>query len=139
MCGVDLRREARGSDRERRLTALQFRARHLTRGGAPEVMLSVLIAALMLVPCVVAIAVLAGRQWWPVDDFAVIDLRVRDAWSLHPPLTGLYSRPGWNHPGPLMFWLMSPVSLLSHAAPWGTRIGGALLQGIALGWLGWLS
>jgi hypothetical protein len=104
-----------------------------------QMVVGLLLTFLMLTPCVVAIASLAGRSWWPVDDFAIIDLRVRDVWSLRTPLTGLYSRPGWNHPGPLMFWLMSLVSLPSHAAPWATRIGGALLQGVALGWLAWLA
>jgi hypothetical protein len=98
-----------------------------------------LLAALMLLPCVTVVACLAGRPWWPVLDLAIIDLRVRDVWSLHPPLTGQYSRTPWNHPGPLMFWLMALVSGPARGAPWATRIGGAVLQGAALAWLAWLS
>jgi hypothetical protein len=70
---------------------------------------------------------------------ASIDLRVRDVWSLHPPLIGLYSRTPWNHPGPLMFWLMSLISGPAGGAPWATRIGGAVLQGVALALLAWLA
>lgn len=93
----------------------------------------------MLLPAVVAIAVLAGRPWKPVDDFAIIDLLVRDVWSAHIPLTGLFSRPGWNHPGPAMFWLMAPLSAVTGNAPWATRIGGPILQAVALGWLAWVT
>lgn len=91
---------------------------------------------LMVAPAVAAVVCLAGRHWWPTDDFAVIDLRVRDVFTSQTPLTGLYSRPGWSHPGPLMFWGMAPLSWLSGGAPWATRIGGAVLQAIALVWLG---
>lgn len=90
---------------------------------------------LMVAPAVAAIASLAGCQWYPTDDFAVIDLRLRDVFTTHTPLTGLYSRRDWNHPGPLMFWGMAPLSWVSGQATWATRIGGAL-QGVALVWLG---
>jgi hypothetical protein len=104
-----------------------------------NVVVGVLLGALMLLPCAVTVASFAGRPWWPLDDLASIDLRVRNVWSLHPPLTGLYSRPGWNHPGPLMFWLMSLISGPAGGAAWATRIGGAVLQGVALVWLAWLA
>lgn len=38
-------------------------------------------------------------------DIALIELRVREVLSAHPPWTGAYSRYGWDHPGPLFFWL----------------------------------
>jgi hypothetical protein len=104
-----------------------------------RLVVGLLLTVLMLAPCVAAIASLAGRSWWPVGDFGAIDVLVRDVWSAHPPLTGLFSRPGWNHPGPLMFWFMSLVSVPAGGAPWATRIGGAALQGVALGWLAWLA
>jgi hypothetical protein len=104
-----------------------------------NVVVGVLLGALMLLPCVVTVALLAGRPWWPVDDMAAIDLQVRDVWSLHPPLTGLYSHTEFNHPGPLMFWLMSLISVPAGGAAWATRIGGAVLQGCALAWLAWLA
>lgn len=92
----------------------------------------VVVTILVVAPAIAAVIALAGRRWYPTDDFAIIDLRVRDVFTSQSPLTGLYSRPGWNHPGPLMFWGMAPLSWLSGQAPWATRIGGALLQGIAL-------
>ncbi|MEP6623990.1 MAG: hypothetical protein ABJC79_06090, partial [Acidimicrobiia bacterium] len=56
--------------------------------------------------------------------------------TVNSPLTGLYSRPGWNHPGPIMFWAMAPLSWATGHAPWATRIGGAVMQAVALAWLG---
>ena len=50
------------------------------------------LAIAMVAPPLIAIVVMAGRTWHPVDDFAIIDLRVRDVWSAHPSLTGLFSR-----------------------------------------------
>src|SRR3954451_559346 len=97
---------------------------------------NVVVTLLMAAPALAAIIALAGRHWWPTDDFAVIDLRVRDVFTANSSLTGLYSRPGWNHPGPIMFWAMAPLSWATGHATWATRIGGAVLQLMALVWLG---
>jgi hypothetical protein len=94
---------------------------------------------LMLLPPVVALVCLVGRPWHPTDDLAIVDLRVRDVLSWHTPLTGLYSRPGWNHPGPLMFWMIRAVSVVAGGAPWGTRVGVTVFQVVALGWLAWIT
>ena len=97
--------------------------------------LALVVIGLMVAPAVAAFVSLAGRAWWPTDDFAIIDLRVRDVFTMNTPSTGLYSRPGWNHPGPLMFWGIAPLSWLSGDATWATRVGGAILQALALsGW-----
>lgn len=101
----------------------------------PSPWLRLAVAVLMVMPAIVAIIVIAGHPWHPVDDLAIIDLRVRDVWSVHAPLTGLFSRPGWNHPGPAMFWLIGILSRVSGAAPWATRVGGPVLAAIAFGWL----
>jgi len=96
--------------------------------------LRLFVAIGIVAPALVAIACLVGRRWHPTDDLAIIDLRSRDVWTTHTPLTGLYSRPGWNHPGPLMFWMIGGVA---GQAPWATRIAGPIIQGVALGWLAW--
>ncbi len=71
----------------------------------------------------------AGRAalelvWRPSGDWAVLTLRVEDV-GRHTPLVGPYSRFGWNHPGPLMYWLLAfpyhlfgdkPEALLAAAA-----------------------
>jgi len=71
----------------------------------------------------------AGRSaldlvWRPSGDWAVLNLRVEDV-GRHTPLVGPYSRFGWNHPGPLLYWLLAvpyhlfgdkPEALLTAAA-----------------------
>ncbi|MBN2623992.1 MAG: hypothetical protein JXA83_11510 [Acidimicrobiales bacterium] len=91
-------------------------------------------------PFVVAIATRAGRDYVPVGDIAVMDLRVRDVWSSDVPLVGAYSRFGWNHPGPAGFYLLAPVSTVSGQPAWATLVGHALLQATvvaAIGWVAW--
>lgn len=97
------------------------------------------LAIAMVAPPVIVIAMKAGRTFHPVDDIAIIDLRVRDVWSAHPSLTGLFSRPGWNHPGPALFWLIALVSGPFGEPAWATRVGGALIDAVAMGWLAWIT
>ena len=97
------------------------------------------IAVLLLAPTIVVLITLVGRPWHPTTDLAIIDLRVRDVWSWNTPLTGLYSRSGWDHPGPLLFWMLGATSLLGGHAAWATHVGGTIVQAIALGWLVWVA
>ena len=79
-----------------------------------------------------------GRTYFPVNDRASIDLMVRDVFSTHPPLVGAYSR-GFNHPGPLLFWVLAPLTALAGGAAWATLIGSALLQGVGIVAVAWIS
>lgn len=40
-------------------------------------------------------------------DMAIIEMRVRDVLSAHPPVAGAYSRYGWAHPGPAQFYVFA--------------------------------
>ncbi|MFP5487294.1 MAG: hypothetical protein ACLGHQ_03180 [Acidimicrobiia bacterium] len=73
---------------------------------------------------IVLTAALMAPSLWDVlasaaqtaGDIALIELRIRDVLSAHPPLTGAYSRYGWDHPGPAFFWLAAlPYRLLGGA------------------------
>jgi len=66
------------------------------------------VVAIVILPAFVAAASLVGRQWLPSGDHAVIARRVADVGGQHTPLVGVYSRFGWDHPGPLMFWALAP-------------------------------
>src|SRR4051794_17754747 len=99
--------------------------------------LGIALAIAMVAPPVVAVMVMAGRTWHPVDDFALVDLHVRDVFTTHMSLTGLFSRPGWNHPGPALFWLIGLVSGPLGQPAWATGVGGALIGAAAMGWLAW--
>ena len=92
--------------------------------------------AVAVAPMVALLVTRAGRHYLPVQDFAVIDLRVRDVFSRDTPLVGPYSRYGWDHPGPMVFWLVAPFARLFGAPAWATQVGFGLLQAGAAVWLG---
>lgn len=100
---------------------------------------AVALTAVALVPVLVTVVTRWGRRYVPVGDIAIIDLRVRDVWSSAIPLVGPYSRLGWNHPGPAMFWLLAPLSFVTGRPAWATLVGGALLQGVAIVAIAWLA
>jgi hypothetical protein len=68
-----------------------------------------LVAAVVAVPIVAAGVVAHGRPDVLASDMALINLRIGDVFGPDTPLLGPFSRFDWNHPGPLMFWLLAPV------------------------------
>ena len=93
---------------------------------------------LALLPVLAVIAFRVGHHVVLLGDEASVDLRVRDVFTSNTPLVGAYSR-GFNHPGPLLYWLLAPLSVLTGGAAWATVVGGAVLQGIAIAASGWLA
>jgi hypothetical protein len=84
-----------------------------------------------VLPLLVAIPlVLVDGMTAPNGDDALIELRVRDVWGIDSPLTGSYGRFGWNHPGPLLFYVLSVPYRLVGARFAGLQVG-TLLLGIA--------
>ncbi|CAB5019540.1 MAG: hypothetical protein F2894_06085 [Actinobacteria bacterium] len=83
-----------------------------------------------IAPLVAALINACVSDWAPYGDFAIINMRIRDVWSSSTPLTGLYSRPGWNHAGPMMFWVLSPFSALSGGSARWVLIGGVVIAGV---------
>jgi hypothetical protein len=120
-------------------------------------------AALRWAPLVVALPGLAAaasvlvQGWVPTTDQAVEVLRVADVGTAHTPLTGPWSRFGWDHPGPLLFWVTAPgyrafgptglaatVALVHAASAAGAvvaarRIGGAVLAALVAAVVGVMS
>ena len=86
----------------------------------------------------------AGRAalhlvWRPSGDWALITLRVEDVLR-STPLTGPYSRFGWNHPGPLLYWLLAAPYHLLGDRPESVLAAAATLNAIAvlaIGWVAW--
>lgn len=64
-----------------------------------------------------AVASLWGEHWTPSSDLALLDLRIRDIGGPNTPLLGPFSRFGWSHPGPMLFWCLSPVVWLLGGGP----------------------
>jgi len=55
-------------------------------------------------------------DWHPSGDWALLAMRIEDVGHATP-LLGPYSRFGWNHPGPLLFWVLAvPYHLLGWSA-----------------------
>jgi len=55
-------------------------------------------------------------DWHPSGDWALLAMRIEDVGHATP-LLGPYSRFGWNHPGPLLYWVLAvPYHLLGWSA-----------------------
>jgi hypothetical protein len=65
-------------------------------------------AVLVAVPFAVAALSAIGAHWNPAGDQALEVMRIRDVATGHTPLLGPWSRFGWAHPGPALFWIMTP-------------------------------
>lgn len=100
--------------------------------------------AVLAVPFVIAAAVLATRDWNPVLDLAMTELRVRDVGGRHTPLIGLPGRIGvfpdqGSHPGPLSFYLLAPVYRVAGSGAWGLLAATVVLALVAVGVALWLA
>jgi hypothetical protein len=98
--------------------------------------------ALLVAPLIVA--AFRHRDWVPVLDLAMTELRVRDVWSAHPPLIGLPGRIGslaeqGSHPGPLSFWAMWPAYRLFGASSSSLQVAAVLMQTLAIGVVLWVA
>lgn len=63
--------------------------------------------ALCALPLVTGLVVVAGRDWVPIGDEALILQRVRGVGTGESPVLGVYSVRGWAHPGPALFYLLA--------------------------------
>ncbi len=91
-----------------------------------------LAAVVVLVPVVLSALDGASRDWWPAGDWAVLELNTRDVGSSITPLIGPYSRFGWNHPGPLLFWVLAVPYRVLGASSTALFVGTALVNGAAV-------
>lgn len=106
-----------------------------------------LIAAVVLVPVVVAVVRHAAGGWVPDGDDAWVARRTMQVVSTSPPLVGQEStasdeptESGLNHPGPISYYIMavpyavsgwSPIGLIIGA---GLIVGGSMVLAVAMGW-----
>jgi len=85
----------------------------------------------MALPAFRALWAALGTAYYPVGDWALIERGTRVVGTAHTPLVGAYSRFGWDHPGPWLFWVLS-VPYRLFGASHGLLAGAALLNA---GWL----
>lgn len=73
--------------------------------------------ALTLVPLLVTAVHMLRSDLHLIGDLATTELLTRDV-GVHTPSIGPYSRDGWHHPGPALFYALAlPYRLLGGTAP----------------------
>ena len=65
-----------------------------------------LVAAIVLLPFVAFFVWALVTTIHSGGDVALTEISVRDVGGAHTPLFGVYSRYGWHHPGPLLFYVL---------------------------------
>src|SRR3954453_17931546 len=68
-------------------------------------------------------------------DRALMELRIRDV-GFHPVTIGLYSRDGWAHPGPFVYYLLAGPSRLLRSRLNALMVGSLLLNAAAVATMG---
>ena len=91
---------------------------------------AVLVALVPYLIVVVATLAKVNRPWLSNGDYALIEMSTRSA--LHgDALLGPYSRFGWNHPGPAVFYWFAPFYRLFGQTPESLGVATAVLNTIA--------
>ena len=102
----------------------------LSKPRRSRLWLTVLVLVLVLAPVVAVCVSVIGRHWHAGGDQALEMLRVEDVGTSHTPLLGAWSRWGWAHPGPALFWALSPFYRVFGET--GVPIGMGVLNGAAI-------
>lgn len=89
-------------------------------------------AAIGLVLFVALVVRVLTWDWQAVGDFGTIRLRTLDVGGSHTPLVGAYSRWGWNHPGPMLFYLLAGPLRLTGGDGHGLLLGALLINTAAI-------
>ncbi|MGH9097483.1 MAG: hypothetical protein ACRDWB_08665, partial [Acidimicrobiales bacterium] len=92
---------------------------------------SAVITSLAVVVGLVKLVTTFGSPYYHYGDQAVLASRVGDAMRFHIEV-GPYSRFGWSHPGPALFYLQAPVYSLSNTNPRSLFLGSLLINGLCL-------
>lgn len=100
----------------------------------------------VLLPIVLLVAVsiaVVGRVWTSTGDWAIAEVVTGDVFSAQPPLLGAYSRFGWNHPGPVLWWMLAPLYEASGRQGWSLLVGvglwNACFVAVAMGFARYVS
>ncbi|HWE70709.1 MAG TPA: hypothetical protein VG205_10115 [Acidimicrobiales bacterium] len=99
--------------------------------SAPFWPLSLVVTSLAVGVGLVKLIADFGRPYYHYGDQAVLASRVGDAMRFHVEL-GPYSRFGWSHPGPALFYLQAPVYSLSNTNSRSLFVGSLLINGICI-------
>jgi hypothetical protein len=89
------------------------------------------VSVLPLVVSAIALAVKVGSDYAAGSDIGLTELRTLDV-GRHPVLLGPYSRDGWNHPGPALFYALALPYRLAGSHSIGLAIGALLINALAI-------
>jgi hypothetical protein len=106
-------------------------ASHRRRSSWTAWPLSIVVPSLAFVVGLVKVVTTYGRPYYHYGDQAILALRVGDAMRFHAEV-GPYSRFGWSHPGPALFYLLAPVYSLSGNNPRSLLAGSLLINGVCI-------
>jgi hypothetical protein len=88
------------------------------------------LAVLPLLVSAVALA-FVGSEFRPIGDYALTEMHVRDI-GRHEVLVGLFSRAGWAHPGPMLFYVTAPFYWLTGGSSIGMNLEALGVNGLAV-------
>ncbi len=109
--------------------------RAVTRAPAGRFVALAVGVAVAIPLLILAVRIIAGH-WISFSDWSAIELRVRDVGTGRTPLVGPYSRYGWNHPGPLLYYALAlPYRLLGSEGT-GLLFGALLINAAACALIG---
>src|SRR5947207_1846128 len=89
------------------------------------------VTLLPFVVAAVALVVRVGSDYTAGSDIGLTELRTFDV-GRHPVLLGPYSRDGWNHPGPALFYALALPYRLAGSRSIGLALGALLINGLAV-------
>jgi hypothetical protein len=84
--------------------------------------------AAVLAPFAVGFVRVAFVHWTPTGDWALLELRTRSVGGPHTPIVGAYSRFGWSHPGPALFYALALPYRLFASRPAGLLAAALLVN-----------
>jgi hypothetical protein len=102
---------------------------------------SVGLVALLLLPLVVSAFYLwfsVGDSYLPTVDWALFELQTRDALR-HGVFVGPYSRFGFNHPGPLLFYVLAGPYKLLGSRSISMHIAALAVNAATIATIGWVA
>jgi hypothetical protein len=95
------------------------------------------VGGLLWFPLIAACVYLSQQRFAPIFDMALFEMRVRDVGTTNTPLVGLGGRLSrWpeigSHPGPLAFYLFSPIYWLLGGTYWSLRVANATFTAVVI-------
>ena len=107
------------------------------QSGVSRLVAAAVLGALLLPLSIAALRSVLDDPVAPSGDVALIELRVRDVGE-RTPLLGSYGRYGFNHPGPLLFYVLAVPYRLLGARFAGLELGTLVLGALAIVAVAWV-